>query len=111
MGFSETPRDRVRSERWQSLRGRYRELHGSAVTTLGAVTTVAGSTSICGYAGIYPSGIAYDSTDGNLYVTNEALCNVDQIMMNGTITSIAGNAGIIDFSVQFRRRHVYRCAL
>jgi DNA-binding beta-propeller fold protein YncE len=62
------------------------------VTTLGAVTTVAGSTSVCGFAGIYPSGIAYDSTDGNLYVTNEGLCNVDQIMMNGTITSIAGNA-------------------
>ncbi len=71
------------------------------VTFAGAVTTIAGNTSICGIAGIFPTGIAYDPTDNNLYVTNPVQCNVDQITMSGTITSIAGNSQQSDTPCSF----------
>ena len=67
------------------------------VTLGGAVTTIAGSTT-CGSAdGTGPSasfngpqGIAYDSVNGDLYVTDTSNCNVRQVTTAGAVVTIAG---------------------
>ncbi|HUZ50816.1 MAG TPA: hypothetical protein VMW12_13895 [Candidatus Dormibacteraeota bacterium] len=74
------------------------------VTAAGTVTTIAGSTPpnpACGHADGTGSlarmqtfiGIAYDSTDGNLYFADRSNCAVRQMTPGGTVTTIAGYLG------------------
>jgi len=68
------------------------------VTTAGVVTTIAGSTS-CGSAhgtgtsaSFYsPVGIAYDSANGDLYVTDYGNCEIRQVTAAGVVTTVAGS--------------------
>jgi sugar lactone lactonase YvrE len=82
------------------------------VTTSGVVTTIAGNAGTCASAdgtGLaanfnHAEGIAYDSTDGNLYVTDTYNCTIRQVTPgngsanSGTVTTIAGNAGTCAFA-------------
>lgn len=69
------------------------------VTSGGIVTTIAGSSSSCGLADgtgtaahfSYPRGIAYDSANNDLYVTDTNSCAVRQVTTAGVVTTIAGN--------------------
>jgi len=68
------------------------------VTTAGVVTTIAGSTS-CGSADgtgtsarfYSPVGIAYDSANGDLYVTDLGNCEIRQITPAWVVTTVAGS--------------------
>ena len=68
------------------------------VTSTGAVTTVAGSLGTCalqngtGEAAEFnwPAGIAYDSANGDLYVTDSNNCAIRQITANFAVSTIAG---------------------
>ena len=69
------------------------------VTPGGVVTTIAGS-STCGYTDGtggaaqfgQVAGIAYDSGDHNLYVTDSADCAIRRVTTGGVVTTIAGAA-------------------
>ncbi len=68
------------------------------VTPAGAVTTLAGSTTRGSADGtgtsasfFSPQGIAYDSVNGDLYVTDTSNCNVRQVTTAGVVTTIAGS--------------------
>lgn len=77
-----------------------------AVTTSGAATTVAGAAGSCGFADgtgsaanlNYPAGIAYDSGNGDLYVTDTGNCVIRQVTTAGALTTIAGTAGTCGFA-------------
>lgn len=71
------------------------------VTPSGAVTTIAGGTPpavTCGYADgsgsaarfSGPSGITYDSSDHNLYVSDRGNCSIRKVTLAGVVTTIAG---------------------
>ncbi len=76
------------------------------LTTGGAVTTIAGSPGNCVFADgtgtaaafQYPNGIAYDSADGNLYVTDTFNCAIRRVTTAGVVTTIAGKAGTCSFA-------------
>jgi DNA-binding beta-propeller fold protein YncE len=76
------------------------------VTTAGIVTTIAGAAGSCGFADgtgasanfNFPIGIAYDSTSGNLYVTDTYNCAIRQVTTAGVVTTIAGAAGSCHFA-------------
>ena len=67
------------------------------VTTLGVVTTIAGTTGTCtltdgtGAAARFnsPYAIAYDSDNGDLYVSDQ--CSIRQVTTAGVVTTIAGS--------------------
>lgn len=69
------------------------------ITATGVVTTVAGSSTTCGSADgsgssasfNYPSGIAYDTVNGDLYVTDQSNCEVRQVTPAGVVTTLAGS--------------------
>ncbi len=78
---------------------------GNGSANSGVVTTIAGNNSTCGFAdgtgtaaqffwGL--NGIAYDSTNGDLYVADESNCNLRQVTPgngtanSGVVTTIAG---------------------
>ncbi len=69
------------------------------VTAGGAVTTLAGNVSSCGYLDgtgssaqlDRPSGIAYDPADGDLYITDTYSCEVRRVTTAGVVTTVAGN--------------------
>ena len=78
---------------------------GNDTSGSGTVVTIAGGT--CGFADgtgaaaefVSPAGIAYDSTNGDLYVTDGGNCAIRQITPgngmagSGTVITIAGGAG------------------
>lgn len=69
------------------------------VNTSGVITTIAG-TGAAGYGGDnaaatsavlnYPSGIAYDTASGNIYVADETNNRIRKIDVSGVITTFAG---------------------
>ena len=78
---------------------------GNGSANSGVVTTIAGSDSTCGFAdgtgtaakfATYLNGIAYDSTNGDLYVSDAYNCNVRQVTPgngtanSGVVSTIAG---------------------
>jgi DNA-binding beta-propeller fold protein YncE len=75
--------------------------------TSGAVTTIAGKACANNVGGFMdgtgtsalfngPAGIAYDASDGNLYVTDTFNCNIRQVNpTSGAVKTIAGNATAI----------------
>ncbi|MGR4064877.1 MAG: hypothetical protein ACLQPV_05460, partial [Vulcanimicrobiaceae bacterium] len=76
------------------------------LTTGGVVTTIAGSPGNCVFADgagtaaafQYPNGIAYDSADGNLYVTDTFNCAIRRVTTAGVVTTVAGKAGVCSFA-------------
>ena len=84
---------------------------GNGTANSGVVTTLAGSTT-CGAADGTgtsakfgePSGIAYDSTNGDFYITDYTNCDIRQMTPgNGTansatVTTVAGTSGVCGFS-------------
>ncbi len=76
------------------------------VTTTGVVTTIAGTAASCGSSDgtgpvanfDHPLGIAYDSGNGRLYVTDTYNCTIRQVTTAGVVTTIAGAAGACRFS-------------
>ena len=70
------------------------------MTTAGVVTTIAGGT--CGFADgsgssaqfKSPQFLAYDSSDGNLYVTDTNNNLIRRVTLAGTVTTFAGPAGL-----------------
>ena len=78
---------------------------GNGSANSGVVTTIAGSNSTCGFAdgtgtaaqfASYLNGIGYDSTNGDLYVSDDDNCDVRQVTPgngtanSGVVTTIAG---------------------
>lgn len=84
---------------------------GNGTANSGVVTTLAGSRT-CGYADGTgaaaqfkdPSGIAYDSATGNLYITDYTACDIRQMTPgNGTkdsatVTTVAGVPGVCSWN-------------
>ena len=76
------------------------------VTTSGIVTTIAGLNTTCGFADgtgtsayfSHPAGLAYNSTNGNLYVADTTNCVVRQVTTAGVVTTIAGGGGLCGFA-------------
>ena len=81
---------------------------GNGSANSGVVTTIAGNNSTCGFAdgtgtaaqfGTYLNGIGYDSTNGNLYVSDGDNCNLRQVTPgngtanSGVVSTIAGPMG------------------
>ncbi len=81
---------------------------GNGSANSGVVTTIAGNNSTCGFAdgtgtaaqfATYLNGIGYDSTNGNLYVSDADNCNLRQVTPgngttnSGVVSTIAGPMG------------------
>ncbi len=66
-----------------------------AVSTLAGLAGVSGSTNGAGSSArfAFPEGIAVDGS-GNLYVADSANCTVRKITPDGTVTTLAGLAGV-----------------
>jgi DNA-binding beta-propeller fold protein YncE len=74
------------------------------------VTTIAGNPGTCrqsptfsdgsGTSALFnqPVGIAYDPSNGDLYVTDSKNCAIRQVTVAGAVTTIAGNPGTCGFS-------------
>jgi len=67
-----------------------------ATTTIAGLASSRGSTDGTGSAARFyePIGCAYDSTTGNLYVTDTNNNTIRQVTSAGVVTSIAGTAGV-----------------
>ena len=78
---------------------------GNGTANSGVVTTIAGNNNTCGYVdgtgtaaqfATYLNGIGYDSTNGDLYVSDDDNCNLRQVTPgngtanSGVVTTIAG---------------------
>lgn len=71
------------------------------ITMAGVVTTVAGDQFACRFmngtgasaAFRYPSGITYDTQNGDMYVTDTLNCAIRLLTPSGTVTTVAGGPG------------------
>jgi hypothetical protein len=79
---------------------------GNGAANSGVVTTIAGAPGRCGFAdgtGAHanfnlPSGITYDSTTRDLYVTDTSNCSIRQVTPTGVVSTLAGAAGSCGFA-------------
>lgn len=73
------------------------------------MSTIAGSSANCAFAdgtgsGAFfdqPLGIAYDSGNGNLYVTDQGNSVIRQVTIAGVVTTAAGNSTCCGFADGF----------